>query len=323
MNNKILIYNSGGGLGDSIQLIPIILSLKNTFKKSDFFYLSAHDNHFDNKLKDYNIKIKTLKINLKYFGFRWWHLISARKEFSKLNIEKFDLIIDLQSKLRNTLILRRIPSSNFYSSTFNFLFSSRKNNYLKNDNLCKMTIDNLEKFLNVKINYSTYSLESLPHKFKEEAKRLLPLKNYIGFSITQGNIYRKKSWPLKNFIELAKKLLNNNKIPVFFIEKDKKDLINEIKMNVPNALFPEIESEISSPALVTALSDRLQKAVSIDNGVMHMMSLSNVPMIVLFGPTNSKKFAPPKKNIKILDSKNLYNDKEIKKITIEDVLKFI
>ncbi len=323
MNNKILIYNSGGGLGDSIQLIPIILSLKNTFKKSDFFYLSAHDNHFDNKLKDYNIKIKTLKINLKYFGFRWWHLISARKEFSKLNIEKFDLIIDLQSKLRNTLILRRIPSSNFYSSTFNFLFSSRKNNYLKNDNLCKMTIDNLEKFLNVKINYSTYSLESLPHKFEEEAKRLLPLKNYIGFSITQGNIYRKKSWPLKNFIELAKKLLNNNKIPVFFIEKDKKDLINEIKMNVPNALFPEIESEISSPALVTALSDRLQKAVSIDNGVMHMMSLSNVPMIVLFGPTNSKKFAPPKKNIKILDSKNLYNDKEIKKITIEDVLKFI
>ena len=283
MNNKILIYNSGGGLGDSIQLIPIILSLKNTLKKSDFFYLSAHDNHFDNKLKDYNIKIKTLKINLKYFGFRWWHLISARKEFSKLNIEKFDLIIDLQSKLRNTLILRRIPSSNFYSSTFNFLFSSRKNNYLKNDNLCKMTIDNLEKFLNVKINYSTYSLESLPHKFKEEAKRLLPLKNYIGFSITQGNIYRKKSWPLKNFIELAKKLLNNNKIPVFFIEKDKKDLINEIKMNVPNALFPEIESEISSPALVTALSDRLQKAVSIDNGVMHMMSLSNVPMIVLFG----------------------------------------
>lgn len=28
---KILIYNSGGGLGDSIQIIPLILSLKNHF----------------------------------------------------------------------------------------------------------------------------------------------------------------------------------------------------------------------------------------------------------------------------------------------------
>jgi len=322
LKNKILIYNSGGGLGDSIQLIPIILSLQKTLKKTEFFYLSAHDNHFENKLKDYNIKIKTLRIDLKYFGFRWWHLFSAKKEFSKLKIDKFDLIIDLQSKLRNTLILKRIPTSKFYSSTFNFLFSTNKNNYSKNDNLFKMTMNNLEKFLNIKINYSTYSLELLPNKFKEEAKRLLPHKDYIGLSITQGNLYRKKSWLLKNFIELAKRLLDKNKTPVFFIEKDKEDLINEIKINVPNALFPEIESEISSPALVTALSDRLEKAVSIDNGVMHMMSLSQVPMIVLFGPTNSKKFAPSKNNIKILDSKTLYNDHDINKITIEDVLKF-
>ena len=29
---KILIHNSGGGLGDSIQLFPLIISLKNYFK---------------------------------------------------------------------------------------------------------------------------------------------------------------------------------------------------------------------------------------------------------------------------------------------------
>ena len=33
---KILLYNSGGGLGDSIQLIPLILSLKNHFKTQNF-----------------------------------------------------------------------------------------------------------------------------------------------------------------------------------------------------------------------------------------------------------------------------------------------
>ena len=40
--DRILLYNSGGGLGDSIQLIPLILSLKNHYKKSKLYYLGAH-----------------------------------------------------------------------------------------------------------------------------------------------------------------------------------------------------------------------------------------------------------------------------------------
>ena len=93
---KILIYNSGGGLGDSIQIIPFLLSLKNHYRKSDIFYLGAHPNHFEGKLKEYNLAIKTLELNLKYFGFRWWHLLFAKKNFKKNNVLKFDLIIDLQ-----------------------------------------------------------------------------------------------------------------------------------------------------------------------------------------------------------------------------------
>ena len=123
---NILIYNSGGGLGDSIQIFPIILSLKNTFKNSKFYYLSAHKNHFEGKLKDYNIRLQSLKINLKYFGFRVWHYFFL-KFYLKKKIKKFDLIIDLQSKFRNTLILKQIPHINFYSTTLNFFFLYKKN----------------------------------------------------------------------------------------------------------------------------------------------------------------------------------------------------
>ena len=52
---KILIYNSGGGLGDSIQVIPVIESINKTFVNSKILYLGAHGNHFDKKLKDYKI----------------------------------------------------------------------------------------------------------------------------------------------------------------------------------------------------------------------------------------------------------------------------
>ena len=315
---KILIYNSGGGLGDSIQIIPLILSLKNHYRRSTIFYLGAHSNHFEGKLKEYNINIKTLNLDLKYFGFRWWHLLFVKKKFKATNESKFDLIIDLQSKIRNTFILKRIPHINFYSTTFGNLFSSKKVKYNYKNHL-----ENLSIFLNEKIKIINFNTSKLPKNLISEAKKLLPKSNYIGFSITQGNEYRKKSWSIYKFISLANKSLIKNKIPVFFIEKNQEQIIEKIKNQVPNALFPETKSELSCPALVTALSSRLDQAVSIDNGVMHMMSLADIPMIVLFGPTNSEKFAPKNNYTKILDSKKIHNSSDIETITVDEVYDLI
>jgi len=134
----------------------LILSLQNHFKSSEFFYLGAHENHFQGKLKEFNINIKTLDLGLKYFGFRWWHFLVAKKRFIDLGAEKrfvtkkksidqgldkMDLIIDLQSKLRNTIILNKIPHDHFYSSTFGFKFCTKKAEYSSKDHLI-----NLDKF---------------------------------------------------------------------------------------------------------------------------------------------------------------------------------
>ena len=295
---KILIYNSGGGLGDSIQIIPLLLSLKNHYRRSKIYYLGAHQNHFEGKLKEYNINIETLKLNLKYFGFRWWHLFFVKRNFYKKNMTEFDLIIDLQSKFRNSLILKKIPHIHFCSTTFNNFFSTKKIKYKSKD-----YIKNLNIFLEDKIKNINFNHTKLPKNLINEAKNLLPKSNYIGFSITQGNKYRKKSWSIYKFISLANKTLIKNKIPVFFIEKNQEQIIEKIKNQVPGALFPETQSKLSCPALVTALSSRLDMAVSIDNGVMHMMALASIPMIVLFGPTNSEKFAPKNNYTKIFWSK--------------------
>ena len=315
---KILIYNSGGGLGDSIQIMPLILSLKNHYRRSKIFYLGAHQNHFEGKLKEYNINIETLDLNLKYFGFRWWHYLYAKKSFNVKSATKFDLIIDLQTKFRNSLILKRIPHNNFYSTTFNNLFSSKRVNYKS-----KNHIENLSIFLDEKIKNIKFNINKLPKSFLNEAKKLLPKSNYIGFSITQGNEYRKKSWSIYKFISLANKCLIKNKIPVFFVEKHQEQIIEKINNQVPSALFPEIKSEMSCPALVTALASRLDQAVTIDNGVMHMIGLAEIPMIVLFGPTNSKKFAPKNNDVKILDSKKIYNTSDIDSISVDEVYDLI
>ena len=315
---KILLYNSGGGLGDSIQLFPLLLSLKSHFKKAKFYYLGAHTNHFNERLKDYKIHLETVDLGLKYFGFRWWHLFFTNKRTLNKGYGKFDLIIDLQTKFRNSLILSRIPHSSFYSRTFNGFFSSRK---IKSNSLDHL--ENLSLFIEEDIIESNFNIKNLSKEILNEAKRLLPNSNYIGFSITQGNEYRKKSWSIYKFTALANKILSKNKVPVFFIEKDKTDLIEKIKNQVPSAIFPEVNSKLSCPALVTALSARLDTAITIDNGIMHMMALANIPMIVLFGPTNSKKFAPKNKFTKVLDSKIIHKTKDINSIGVDEVLSLI
>ncbi len=315
---KILIYNSGGGLGDAIQLFPLIISLRNHFKKSKFYYLGAHENHFSGKLKEYNIKLETLDLGLKYFGFRWWHLFFTRQKFAKTTLGKFDLIIDLQTKFRNSLILKKIPHNSFYSRTFNGFFSSKKINSSNGNH-----IENLSLFFGEDVVELDFKVNNLNKNLLSEAKKLLPNSNYIGFSITQGNKYRKKSWSLYKFTSLANKILSKNKIPVFFIEKNNIELIEKIKNQVPSALFPELKSKLACPALITALSSRLEKAISIDNGIMHMMSLANIPMIVLFGPTNSDKFAPNNNFTTVLDSKKIHKTKDINSIEVDEVLSLI
>ena len=53
---------------------------------------------------------------------------------------------------------------------------------------------------------------------------------------------------------------------------------------------------------------------------MHKLSLSKVPLISLFGPTDPLKFAPKYKNSKFLDSKKIYNSRNVSDISVEDVL---
>ena len=148
----------------------------------------------------------------------------------------------------------------------------------------------------------------------------MPHNNYIGLSITQGNIYRKKEWSIDKIIKISEELVKNNKTPVFLIEKKYQELKKKINNSIPSALFPEHETNLSSPALVTCLGKRLDLAITIDNGIMHMLSLSKVPIISLFGPTDPEKFAPEYKYSLVLDSKKLYNSKDVSSISVEDVL---
>ena len=320
MINRVLLYNSGGGIGDAIQLLPLIDTLKSELKNAEFHYLSSHENHFNSTLKDFNSKIISLNLDIKYFGFRWWHALIVNKRIKSHKVKSFDLIIDLQSKIRNSLILKMIPHKSFISPCFNFKFSKPSIDIKKEKKINNTILKAINFAFKKEYKLNEFNINKIDKKLFIESQKLLPKNNYVGFSITQGNIYRKKEWSLNNFVKISSKIVQANKTPVFFIKKEDKELKNKIAELIPNALFPEHESNFNSPALVTCLAKRLNFAITIDNGIMHMLSLAKIPMISLFGPTDSEKFAPEYKKSIILDSKKLYNTKNILAISVEDVL---
>ena len=216
-----------------------------------------------------------------------------------------------------------IPHKSFISASFNYMLSNPNIKVKKSKKITNTILDVINILLKEKYSMKEFNINEIDKKFFIESERLLPKNNYIGFSITQGNVYRKKEWPLDKIIKISEQLVKNNKIPVFLIEKKYSELKNKIKNSIPSALFPEHESNLNSPALVTCLGKRLDLAITIDNGIMHMLSLAKVPIISLFGPTDSEKFAPHHKNSLVLDSKKIYSTNNVSSINVEDVLKAV
>ena len=105
---NILIYNSGGGLGDSIQIFNLINSLNMKFQNDKLWYLSAHKNHFQHSLSEYNINIETFNLGLEYFGFRWKHWFQVK---NNVPIDRIDFVkyVNEYDRRKGTNFLKTFP----------------------------------------------------------------------------------------------------------------------------------------------------------------------------------------------------------------------
>ena len=148
-------------------------------------------------------------------------LYFVKSRFKKKNIDKIDLIIDLQSKLRNTIILKdylmKILLYNF--ATF---FLAQKNRIFSKNHL-----ENLKKILSTNIKSVPFNLNMLSESLNLKQKDYFLIKIILDFRLLK-EMFTEKSWSLDNFINLATKISEKNKIRVFLIEKDQSELIKRL-----------------------------------------------------------------------------------------------
>ena len=188
--------------------------------------------------------------------------------------------------------------------------------------VCGRIFDYFEKILNTNISIPT-ELDYLQKKYLDEASKLFKNdKKYIGFSITAGHPTREKEIPIKTIVEVANYFSDKNFVPTFFIEEKYKEKINTIKKMVKNPYFPEhlVHASLKNPFLVIAMGKKLHSAISINNGIMHMLGLAGTKTAIFFDE-NSDKFKPLNSNKSKIyfSSKN----KETKDITSVDIINFV
>ena len=119
-------------------------------------------------------------------------------------------------------------------------YSAAVGKYQKTKNDPTVIASNLAYMLNRKIPITPYSIKRIDERLYQEAKKLLPKDNYVGFAITQGHPTRKKTWSLDHFIHIANEVSFRGDQPVFLVERSHQDVIKTIK-KVPGIL-PELES---------------------------------------------------------------------------------
>ena len=330
---NVLLYNSGGGLGDSLLMIPLIQWLKDYYQLSEIHYIqNGIQKHFETSLKDFNNgfvhTMDFLPENYAFFNLtrikNYTHFKFGKQILETIGIKKFDLIIDTQTRVNNSLVLKSIPHKYFVSPSCRFLLSKPKKFIYDSKHVCGRIFNYFKKILNTDISVPT-ELNYLQEKYLNEASKLFKSdKKYIGFSITAGHPTRKKEISLKTIVEVANYFSDKNFIPTFFIEEKHEDKINTIKTMVKNSYFPEhfVKASLRNPFLVIAMGKKLHSAISINNGIMHMFGLAGTKTAVFFDE-NSDKFKPLNDNKSKIYCSSKSNNKKIIDLTSEDIINFV
>ena len=299
---SILVYITShvdNAIGENVIKLPLLLALSSGFPSAKIswvpgtggaFYLQNElaplvDGRISEFITDLDIPVDPRS------ALRVRHPILKRR---------FDLIIDTQRYLGRTLFLRRIPHDRFISGTWRYFFSNARPPRGVSRRPPRLT----DKLLGLAAAAAGHEIPvpnpiPIPPSLRRRAAELLPPGPiYVAFSPGAGVKHTGKCWPLDRFIALAQQQVERGRVPVFFIGPDERDWRESLGRAVPQALFPEQQSDDAAPmaargpCLVVALAERVSAAVANCSGTGHLLAAGGAPMVSLYGPTRPEKYAP-------------------------------
>ena len=287
---KILIYSFNDKIGDGLQKITFLQTLKKIFPESQITYTTTNTTTLKNQLSPLVNPYIDEFIEYNQINSSILNLFNKNKIFKELY---FDLIIDLQKVVIRTLKLKQIKHKFFFSAAANFLFSDYKNkNNLEFKNLY------IEQFyFNILELISNQKFDEIPNIYVPAYDiTKIPINNDIkrNIGIAPGAGDNDRRWPFSNYLEIANMLRNKGYKIYFFIGPDEKNLLEECLNNnfdCPEWLNGE---QISKDIRFTMnLAKKMSCLLTNDGGTSWMFQFAGVKTLKIFGLTDAKKFSRP------------------------------
>ncbi|GAB3117347.1 glycosyltransferase family 9 protein [Novispirillum itersonii] len=226
---------------------------------------------------------------------RWGDLLRSRP----LDGRGFDLIIDTQRGPAATLALKRLPHRRLVSPAVRGALSSwgcRPAKGKRPAAMLRQMLDLLEQAAGVPVPTPDQSLIPVPEELRAATAAVVPQGvPLVGLAPGAGG--RHKCWPQDSFVALARRQAEAGRVPVILLGPAELEWQTALQEQVPQALFPLqdprlIDGRGLTPFVTIALAGHLHAVVCNDAGVGHLAAASGTPVVVLYGPTSPKKFAP-------------------------------
>lgn len=246
----------------------------------------------------------------------------AWRERPSLRKRKFDIIFDTQRGVLTTLALRRMRPGLFLSGSANFLLSDRRptRNHARPLAVVQQLLQLLE--LATGQSQTTQPALRLDAAMTDLAERLLP-RGPAYVAIAPGAGGRNKIWPVANFIDVAQSLASSGYVPVWLLGPDELPLYEQLRSVPCSAQFPLQNPAVMAygfrPDLTIAVAAQCLAGLANDSGCGHMMAVSDIPVVRLFGPTDPAKFAHSSKRSIVISALDWGTD-SMNSIPVEAVL---
>lgn len=228
----------------------------------------------------------------------------TRNDFENLNLlnklrqKPFELIIDLQNNFRSRGIISKLKGEKVKFDKKSFqkaLLVKTKINLLKNAPPIPV------RYANVIDGIELDDLGLDLFTDKQPSEEIRSKENLIG--ICPGARHFTKRWPVEFYIELSKFLIQNNFNVVLFGGKIDKQICEQMKKEIPQAINLCNDDDI----LQTAADMKLCKAIVCnDSGLMHAASAVGTKLLTIFGSSVKEfGFVPYKCKSLVLENNSL------------------
>jgi len=203
--------------------------------------------------------------------------------------------------LGNILTHRLVYNSHLHASQTYFSLAKALVEKESNEPLLKETIPSLISN-RLQINVPDKEKQNLIERLKKECPEN-SLKKIVLLNANASDIVPLRKWPLENFVELGKILLENPEITVVLTgSKVEKNTCASLAMEINPKRTINFAGETSFKELITlySISNLL---ITNDSGPVHFASTTEIPILALFGPETPKIFGPmsPKARVISMD----------------------